>query len=825
MSTKTKTQLIAEIQAENGGIGAANAVFQDEMPRYECEFWDYKQEFSGDVNGMAELCRDIAAFHNSYGGFLFVGVSDSFELIGTAVDINQQTVKQKVKHYFGVDVAARVDSIQISGKRLVIVSVPKRNSSAPVVVAVRQGPTLLNGRPLFSTGAVYFRSQDSSQLIRGSEDLQFLASTRAHALEIKGATTELKQSNLPDRSAICPKLIGRADTKAELWLWLADRHSRYRVLAGPGGFGKTSSAYYFAEDVLEAATLGFMQVLWLSAKSKQFSALSNSFVSMPYVETRGDAFSDVASLLDVLAESVAISEIEWAEASEHERIGLLGSALENIPSFVVLDDLDSLTPDEQRLIVQLVMQIGSKESRFLLTTRNNYMAPASSTTLLPGLEGDEFAEYVGVLSERFERSLTGKERGRLEVATQGSPLFAESVFRLMRLGNKFDDALKAWQGKDGEAARAACFKREVLQLSFKGRRVLFAMSRVDSASLPELCKFAELERVEVEQAIQELAQLFLCSGEDIAGEPRFSVQENLSRLLGEEKADLVPEHLQIDRRISALRKEAAGAGKSRGKNAPTAAAINQAMAQLGVDNRGACQTVDEALDRSPGSADLWMVRARCYAESVPLDVEAVRASFEKSYLLGKREYRLFEKWIEFELLKGNSNAAVDVGEKGLKTIDAPGFTWYIWLGKAYSKRADERLRRGENEDATNDFRSALKYNGIALRQAPVSAKASIESAISVAGEKLWDSVPIQKGAAGLLAVLRAAKDATYAGDSRDIWGERALISAGQLLRDRRSKFAATDIDAIVFLTNEIARRLSPGMRARLESLLSRFGDE
>lgn len=819
MSTELKAAVLRQIALQGGAEEALRLILQDGPSKYECELWDYKESYTDDAFALAELCRDVVSFHNAYGGYIILGIADDFEIKGFANSIDQQTLRQKIRHYFGADIAVSVEELPLlDHKRLTVVGVPKR--LGPTLVATRPGPNPQGGKPVFNQGAVFFRVDDSCQLIRGSEDLQFLASSRVHSLEGLGPERGVTQSNLPDRNAICPNLIGRSDVKAELWLWLADRLSRYRVVAGPGGFGKTSAAYYFAEDVTETSSNGFYQVLWLSAKKKQFSGAAGGYEDLPYSVNAGDSFHDIESMLSTLAASLAISAEEWSDASMPDRIGLLREALETIPSFVVLDDLDSLTPDEQRQVVQLVMQIAGGASKFLLTTRNNLVAPNDSTTRMPGLKGEDFRGFVELLSQRFGRGITTKELGELEEATQGSPLFAESVFRLMKLGSKFGEALKLWRGKDGEAVRAACFKREVKNLTFKARRSIFALSRVESASLPELCRFAELERVEVEQAILELDQLFLCSSEEIAGEPRFRVPENLRRLLEEEKGELVPEHAEIERRVAALQKEATGGGKSRGKNAPIAAAINQAMAQLGNgDLRGACETVDVALKLWPGSADLWMVKARCFAAVEPVDVELVRRAFEKSYSLGKREQRLFEKWIDFEITEGNTNAAIDVGQKGDEAFEQPNFMWLGRIGHAYFKRGDQRLRRGELEDASQDFRASLQHLNKALSAAPKPARSSIGSAMERSGEGLWSAMPVQRGVVACIQILRTARDALQAGDRRSIWGERCTVALGTLARGSSTKVSSSEMETMRSQVDWLSRHLMPSAYDRLLSLL------
>jgi hypothetical protein len=817
MSIDVKSKVVAHIRAGSSGSEVCDTLLGDGVTPFECELWDYKENHGDSALSLGELCRDVSAFFNNHGGYLIVGVSDDFQLVGTDAKLNQQTIRQKVRHYFGADVAVTVDEVLVGAKAVLVIGIPKRQTTVSTAVASKPGPEGSNGRPIFGAGAVYFRIGEACQLIRDSTDLQYLASDRNHALDlVLDHGSGIKQNNLPDRNAICAKFIGRSEVKKELWLWLADKLSRYRVIAGPGGFGKTSAAYSFAEDVCEASSNGFMQAVWLSAKSKQFSGTSNTFESMPYSGGLTDSFRSIETLLSAIAESLPIEESEWVEAAEPERVELLREALLVIPSFVVIDDLDSLPPDDQRRTIELVIQISGGRSKFLVTTRNNFMAPVASTTTLPGLSGEDFSRYVDALGVRFGRSISAKDTQLLEKETEGSPLFAESVFRLIKLGSKFSDALNLWKGKEGEAVRAASFKRELQQLTLKARRVLFAMSRTDSASLVELCKFSELERVEVEQAIQELDQLFLFNSEQIAGEPRFRVPDNLRRVLEEVKAESIPDYKEVERRVAALRREAAGGGTSRGQNAPVAAAINQAMAQLGSgDPKAACLTVEEALVNYPKSADLWMVKARCFAERLPIQVDTVRAAFEKSFLLGKRESRLFEKWIDFETLHGNANAAVDVAEKGIENIGGTTVEWLMRAAAAYYRRGEQRLTRTEFDDAAADFRVSIKHLKAAIRAGSLGARASVLSALERSTEGVWRSLPIAAGASGNTQVLRLAKEALIAGDKRRIWIERSIVALHSLFRNGRAGMSDRDYEVADTLVADLAGLADAEMEFKL----------
>src|SRR6185437_14293192 len=69
---------------------------------HETELWDYKRIVGAEKVDLAELARDVISFHNSFGGYLLVGVDDNGELVGSA-EIPSQQIRQTVKNYCGVD--------------------------------------------------------------------------------------------------------------------------------------------------------------------------------------------------------------------------------------------------------------------------------------------------------------------------------------------------------------------------------------------------------------------------------------------------------------------------------------------------------------------------------------------------------------------------------------------------------------------------------------------------------------------------------------------------------------------------------------------------
>ena len=824
-----KTKIISAIQRGSTGEDVLASLQVDEFRLIdeETELWDYKLTIGSTKLELAEFVRDVVSFYNSYGGYLIVGVADGGEICGCE-DLNQQQFAQAVRNYSGIDIAISISKFSVGDKPIQVVRVPQRPDADVPLPVSKNGPDVADRKPLFKPGDIFFRTLDNCQLIRDSGDLRFLMSSRQHPsmqFELKKISVAYTTNNLPDRSAIFQKFIGRESTKEALWSWLADPMSRYRVLAGPGGVGKTSAAYSFCENVCSETPLGLEQVVWLSAKLEQFSPAINKPIVLPYKRDPrqfGEAYSSYETLLDALSFHFSVPDDEWVDTDHNSKIRTLADGLMVIPSLIVVDDLDSLPPDDQRKAIELGMALGNSKSRFLFTTRKNYLAPLSSTTEIKGMLADEFSTYVDYLAQAYQRTLNNSERKTLHRDTEGSPLFTESIFRLLKVGVSFGDAIARWKGKDGEAVRAASFRREFEQLSWSSKRILYSIAMFETVSIAEIKNMTECETSEVEGAIGELDRLFLLQTKQIGDQNRFGVPSSLRRLLDELKSE-IQGHNEISRRAGNLRIESKEDGASRGRNKHVASAIQQAMAQLsGGDATGALNTVQAALKENSNSPDLWMVCARCLAEVSPSDIVKVRAAFQKSYNLGKREPQLFLKWIQFEVDFGNSNAAVDVGVKGRTFFSTKDWNWHKCVAIAHAKRGSERENRREYLDAATDlFAAATRLKGV-LRSCPSAARAPIAPIAQDVHDLLWNIHQAKGESFTYIDRYKSAKFAVDAGDKREVCLNRVLDSIEEALRHSKGRGVSFAIDWVDDMEQAVEVRRTDRLRARLEVIKKRI---
>lgn len=348
----------------------------------EGELLDYKRELRPDAIGLAKCAIQIVSLHNTYGGYLVFGVEETAKdqyyypcgIASGAVKLQQ--IKVVIRNYTGrtIDIAYSEVTAQFrhNSINLGLLYVPKRTAYIAPIKFGKIGPAK-NATPLFSAEDVFFRLQDSNARAQSSEDWWFLASERANPyasdqtlpLTLVGTRKKIVDENLPDRNLICPKFIGRSDTILELWQWLSDDFQYAKVLAGDGGKGKTSIAYQFAEEICRSRPFDFEKVVWLTAKTTQFRGLKDDFD--PVEATYGSYLE----LLRMLCEKLPLLPDEVEGASPHLLKQILRQALEQTHTFIVVDDVDSLPVDEQRMVLEAALQIGNTGSRFLLTTRQN----------------------------------------------------------------------------------------------------------------------------------------------------------------------------------------------------------------------------------------------------------------------------------------------------------------------------------------------------------------------------------------------------------------------------------------------------------------------
>jgi hypothetical protein len=722
-----KRQLAQHVAQGKLDIGVVDALRQGEhFAPIECEVLDFKEQCGEDALSLGKTVRQIVSFYNTYGGYLLYGVAETqseteFRLVGVPKDsIDVKQLKDKIKNYTGSSIAISLQYFHLPAsseekKFVALLHVPKRVSPDPLAFG-KDGPGDGKNRQIFRADDIYFRAGDECLEAKGKH-IAFLNGLRPNPLQAATAVLEeevrrkvITDQNLPDRNFICPRFVGREAVLEALWSWLADDFSHARVLAGAGGLGKTSIAYEFAKELCVEAAAQFEKIIWVTAKKQQFSGISNNYLDVP--ETHFETFKE---LLSTIAAALGYLDSELEGASEKMLKKMVKDGLQTTPAFMVVDDVDSLTPDEQKRVLETGMMLGGTGSRLLMTTRFNQSYSPDIAITIEGLEGDEYREYLAALQDRFKSPpLTARQILHLHETTGGSPLFTESLIRLFKVLDP-DKAIKQWRGQHGEQAREAALRREVDLLTGEAKRILLTVAFLQSCSITELLEVTGYSEAQLLGPVDQLKALFLVSAPQITAEGRFGIDANTRALVLGLKQSLVADHARLEQRAAEIRRNAS-IRKANKQNWVVGAAIRQAAALLRANKpEEAIQTINVALRKQRDNADLLCMKARCIVESASPDHEEARRLCRQAYDGGCRKEQLFDVWYEAEWTVRHYAGAIEAIEAAFAEGVADVQRWTIRKAAATLHLAQAQEASGNDERAIKDYWACAEFLHSAIR--------------------------------------------------------------------------------------------------------------
>lgn len=642
----------------------------------ESVLWDYKVEFDDSTHGLKKTLKSIVSLYNTYGGYIIYGISETikdseFVVVGVPSNhIDQQKLRGQFDKYFGKRIPLLYQEIKITvnnNEKLVgLLFIPKRKNSerslAPIIDAADE-----KSKFILEKNTVYFRTEDECKKVVSTDDFVFISSPRIFGEQSSQYRTPsvFIDHNLPDKSFICPIFVGRFGILNELWAWLADELQHSKVLAADGGKGKTSIAYEFCQLLITTRVEGIEQIIWLTAKNKQFKPIFNEYVSVP--ETH---FNDMSTLLKELCIRTGSIENNLEDLSVVQLTKLAKQNLKEYPSFIVIDDVDSSTPEEQKRILEMARTISSESSKILLTTRVNSIYSLDSSILIPGMFGDEFKDLINTLCDRLKlQKLNDKNLAKLEKASEGSPLFSESILRLFKQGSSIDLAIQEWTGKSGEAAREAALKKEVSELSLEAKKVLVTVCTVGSCSKSEIRQLTDLEHTDIGSALQELDLLFLLNSTPfIESEPRYESSSSISYLIANMVSEIIPEASNF---LSKIKKAYYGLQSNSRKYHPRVGdAVRQCNALLKLNRYPEARETLQSLIKDPEfkeNKDLYYLSASIEFSDPDAEPKIVSHAFQQAYIKGQRKQQFFEQWYDFSLKNESNTTVLDICRNAIKS--------------------------------------------------------------------------------------------------------------------------------------------------------------
>ncbi|MFG0787067.1 DUF3297 family protein [Delftia tsuruhatensis] len=697
----------------------------------ECDQLDYKRQINDDDLALAEICRDVTAFYNMYGGYIVVGVqeheNETFEIVGASRGFDIDRLKNKLKDVTGERLLVTQEECEwpLPGGEIVaiyILNIPSRNLNSPPISFIKDGPGKgLKGKRIFEKNDIPIRENDETTIARGAKVVE-IWNAKKHPLltgpvHISAPFSRISH-NLPDRNVICPQVVGRKEALEHLWRWLPDDLSYVKVLAGEGGMGKSSIAYEFADQVSLLKDQLFSQVIWLSAKQRQFRPLTNSYSDV--AETH---FGTYDELLDRICDITAVTEAERDNADRPKKLRMIKSGLAVMPSLVVVDDIDSLEASEQRQALELGFVLSGSKTKLLLTTRNNILYSGDVCYTVPGIDKEEFPAFFEALMTRFPSPTrkTPKSADILRIwdASKGSPLFAESILRLLAFQN-VGDAIGNWKGEAGDEVRKAALHREITQLAPESRRILLTLALLSEASVAELSEMTGYTSARVATGIQELSSLFLVDAPKLGNENRITVSETTGRLVLSMRKELAADHARLEKAIKDFRL-AADAGHQRAPNKLVGAAILQASA---LEKQGkipeALETLSYVLRKTAKGkrGDLLAYIGHLHLTSTPPNFDKAQQSCRDAYNDNCKKSRLFVTWFTAEWERGNFPGTEEIARTALDEGAEPIYEWRIRLAAALTSKAHAQGGGRLSVSILPTFIDASKELAEAIRIAP-----------------------------------------------------------------------------------------------------------
>ncbi len=294
-------------------------------------------------------------------------------------------------------------------------------------------------------------------------------------------------------------------------------------------------------------------------------------------------------------------------------------------------------------------------------------------------------------------------------ATEGSPLFTESIFRLIKLGIPRNKAIAEWKGKLGEEVRMAALHREISKLSLEARRVLLACTYMGESANVELKQVTGYDDARMTKCIAELRSLFLLNAPEFIKEvPRFKVPGNTTRLIIEIEKELVADPSSLKKTIQKLRSKGI-----RGKTARVGEAINQGVALLREKRfKDAIKTIEVCMKQIGPNPDLMLMLGRCNFElSIEKDDHTAnttaRQYFKKAYDLGQRKSRLYEWWHQSEIKADHAGGAIEVCNLAINDNIIPISDWKIKKAYSLHKLAWKHINNGNPSEGLRELKKSV----------------------------------------------------------------------------------------------------------------------
>lgn len=425
----------------------------------EGPMWDFKGGWPTSYSDsyFHGLCRLVCAFANTNGGLIIFGVNDktreaSSDPLAPDLDRFSQAFKQLV----GVNPEIDFKSYRTENGNHFAVMLVHPLGSGELPLRFRADSQH------YPKGVIWVREGHEVEAANPKHIAQLYCRESPTNIEI-----EEVEGTLPPSPATIRQFVGRMATIDCLFEWLKTSDQPRNFLYGKGGSGKSTIAFQVAK-VLRDSGAGFLiegidpleKVIFLTAKEKELDPGTQSQQVVIYSDFKDERTLYEAILIEGGTDFDTFDDLTIVNLKKE-----VSKLFNSISAFIVIDDIDTLTT--KGLEAGFEFLIGAlykakKRSRILYTLRNAPSQALSNSIDVPGLNDEEYFEFIELACKQFGVDLPNAKcrDSELSSVSERRPLVVESVIALRRRVDSYERAIELFKSAAGDDVRGYVFRRE-----------------------------------------------------------------------------------------------------------------------------------------------------------------------------------------------------------------------------------------------------------------------------------------------------------------------------------------------------------------------------